>query len=117
MKELKVDKYGGFDELYDFESYYYPDEMESIIEEAYNHTIMENSLRKEIQKRYTGAIDQVRLGWPFKYSRKFIVMNYSQNIYIPNFGGEGQVLLSYFWTTNVYQFIIVKCTTVHCILY
>ena len=56
MKELKVDKYGGFDELYDFESYYYPDEMESIIEEAYNHTIMENSLRKEIHKRYTEAL-------------------------------------------------------------
>ena len=103
LEEQQINEYGGFEYMYEFEYDVFPDEMEASIEKYYKHVIVDKVQRKgihNIHKHYTEAMNQVSLVLTFKHSIKFIIMYYSQNIYIPNLGEEQPGSTYYFLSSN-----------------
>ena len=80
----------------EFKSFFWTDEMEVRIDKALKHLIIEKSHNKGVHKCYTEDINKVSLGWKFKYSSKFFIMDFYQNIYIPSCFVEHQGSTYYF---------------------
>ena len=81
---------------------------------------MKNVHHKEIHDSYTEAMKKVGLLCPVKYSRKFIIMGYSRNLYIPNFGGEHPGSTYYFSPNHVYYLVLLNVphvVTLYIIMY
>ena len=70
-------------------------------EKAYKTATSAKFQWKENHKLYTETMEKVRLWFPFKYQSKLIIMDYYQNIYNSNFGGEQPVYTYYLSSRNV----------------
>ena len=87
-----------------------PDDMEDAIQKAHKHVRAAKVQRQEARKRMQEARDDLDAGKPVCKRRIVKIMDYSQNLYLPNFGAEQPGETYFYSPLNVYQFGIVDCS-------